>query len=182
MRQLGVTHCLYDRLRAVGRGEQLERLLPPDRALARWARWWRAHASLTYESPAFDPAQGAYELFEFVPRARGPAPCFVLPGVEGWLWRAERLRRAGDAAEAYAVFDRIEAASGDVALVRQARVAIFESDLPHAEVRRRLEAVDALGFRSVWLLTTLARLAAEAGEGAAAATYRRRADALTWKP
>jgi hypothetical protein len=41
--------------------------------------------------------------------------------------------------------------------------------------------VDATGFRSVWLLTTLGRYAAEAGDPAGAAAYRLRADALAFR-
>jgi len=182
MRQFGSTHLLYDRNRAVGRGEQLELLLPPDRALVRWARWWRAHARLAWESPAVDPVQGGYSLWALDGSPGAPAPPSLdLPGVEGWLFRAQRLRQAGRTAEARAVFAAVNAAAGDVAFVQQAGVAIFGADLPPAEVRRTLKAVEARGLRSVWLLTTLARLAADSGDEAEARDYSRKADALVWK-
>ena len=105
----------------------------------------------------------------------------MLPGVEGWLYRAQELRRLGRTAEARSVFGLVEAAAGDFAIVRQARVAIFEGDLPRAEARRILKGVEARGLRSVWLATTLGRWAAEAGERAEATAYFRRAAELTWK-
>jgi hypothetical protein len=184
VRQLGITHLLYDRITAVNRGAQLDFLTPADRTLPVWAAWWRNRAVLVHESPAIDLWHGAFFIYALGTSPRAPdgaGATLVLPGIEGWLFRAEKLRRAGRGSAARAVFDRIGAAAGDFGIVQQAKVAIFEADLARDEARRILESVEARGLRSVWLLTTLARWADEAGDHAKARAWRGKAEALTWK-
>jgi hypothetical protein len=185
VRQTGITHLFYDRIAAVNHGAELDCLAPPDRALPIWAAWWRSRAALVHESRAFDPVHGAFFVYAIGTRPRaaeGAGARLVLPGIEGWFHRAESMRQAGRTAEARAVFGRIEAAAGDFAIVRQARVAIFEADLPPAEARRILKGVEASGLRSVWCLTMLARLADAGGDRTEAAAYRRKARLLMWEP
>ncbi len=186
LRQAGWTHLLYDRLNAVAWAEQMSILVPDHATLARWARVWRDRAALVYESPALDLRQGGFMLYDL----RGPAgrgARFTLPGAEAFVHRPQALMHAGRLAEARADFDRLTRVAGAYALVRQARVAVFEAVLSRSEARRELEAVAATGFRSVWLFHTLSRYAREAGEPAAATEWRTRAEALAfrqeaWRP
>jgi hypothetical protein len=180
MRQAGYTHMLFERLNAVAWGEQLAVILPPDRALARWAAWWRRHAVQVYESPRFDLRQGAFVVFDLRGTPAAGRPPLLLPGVEGWLFPPADLLRRGRPAAARAWFGRVKAVAGDIAFIRQAEVALFEARMPRADARRILKEVDHAGFRSVWLYTTLGRYAAEAGERTLAERYRARAEALAY--
>lgn len=180
LRQQGWTHLFYDRLNAVAWAEQMSRLTPGHAALARWERVWRDRAALIYESPVVDLRQGGFMIWDLRGPANGGAR-FVLPGSEAFAWEPAVLARAGRMAEARREFDRLARVAGPYALTRQAEVATFEGVLPRAEARRRLEAVAATGFRSVWLFSTLARYLEEAGEPSRAAAWRARADALAYR-
>jgi hypothetical protein len=175
LRQAGVTHILYNRTAAVFGRARLAGDLPGLGTVGRWARGWKAHARLVYESPAVDVRQGMFYIYA-LDGPPGPGASIVLPGIEGWLYIPERLAAEGRNAEAREVMGRLTAATGDFAVIDAARASM----LPPMEACAALNRAAVEGFRSVTVYEQLAACRDRAGDFTGARLWRRAAAALAW--
>ncbi len=173
VRQLGVTHVLYNPLTADFLSAGFARVRPSDRALAVWAAYWRTHTRRVSWPARWDLREGEYALFELGPARGGGSPA-LLPGIEGWTAAVSALGAAGDRPAALRRLAELERLAGGYPVLGLWRVMISGAAMPAAEALARLQQCERDGLAVAHLYAGLARAARRAGRGELADRYERR--------
>lgn len=173
MRQLGVTHVLYNPTSAVYNREFQSAFAWSGPNLMVWEALWRKHAREIWRSPRMSERHGWFILYALT--AQPPAaPSFgYLPGIEGVFSCVEVNSRIYGSLETFKEFQLLDPLLGRYGLFRH-----FEARMcPELGARRILAAcrsAEATGYRDVSLFEDEIRLGGLLNDRAAIASATRR--------